>query len=598
MLPLLLALSAPLVTDHAFGIATNGDLHRLDTANSSTTLVGNCGASEVFAMASAVDGALWTVAGGISSSAKLLAIDSLTGAGATVATLALGGSARGLAFDLDGSLLAVVRSNTVGVADSLKRVDMTSFSVTTIGSTHLHHIEGLCLAPEGTLYAWDIGSTGANGVGLVRLQGNGAAVDVGAALGDSDALSLAVDEFGRLRGVGRKLYSIDRVTGAKAPASGDFGVEFVGVEFVNAMTRLNGALALESNGTVSRVNLTTGAIDTFGSAGAPGFEGLALRQGSNEFWAIRDVGGHSEMWRIDPASGVGTYAFDVSLAAPRGLSCSVTGVLAAIDDGGGAAVDLLYSINTILASSALSGPTVPLSAIEGLSIDSNFNFIAWDANSGLAVLNFGGQATEVLPAQPPGAPLDTLMHDAFGRLFGTSDRLERVHIPSETRTTVGAGGFPQLAGMAPFRTQFFQPTVSYCTAQTNSAGCTPTITAHLSFSVPSVSAGSGFRVRATTLLTNKQGLFFYGVDGRRNSPFLGGTLCVNPPLRRTPVQSTNGAASACSGSMSIDFNTHLASGVDPALVVGAIVNMQAWSRDPASPSTTNLTAGLEFGINP
>jgi len=597
MLIALLSVASCSATFDAFGVTTTGDVHRIDSSTATTMLLGNCGFGEVFDLARAEDGGLWTIAGGVTQPSRLISIDPLTGAGTVVATLSLGGSAHGLAFELGGSLAAIVRSNTPGASDALVRIHPSTFSVTNVGSTQLQHVEGLCLAPEGTLYAWDIGSTGGNGLGLVRLLANGAAVDVSAAGGDSDVLALTIDEVGRVSGAGRKLYELDRITGDKSTISSDTGVEFVGLSFDAGMTRLNGALALEPNGTVSRVNLSTGAAANFGSAGATGFGGLTLRQLSNEFWAIRDAGAHSEMWRIDPASGVGTYAFDTPLVSPKALSCGPTGVLSAVDDVALSSFDAVLAINTLLQSTTLLGATIPLGDIEALSIDANFSTIAWDATAGLVSLSFAGQATDIVPAQPSGATLHTLMHDAFGRLFGVSDHLLRVHIPTDTRTQVGTASFPALAGLAPFRASFYPNPANYCSAQLNSAGCLPTLDSLFSVSVASASAGSGFQVRASKLLPNKQGLFFYGVSGRRNSPFLGGTLCVEPPLHRTTLQSTGGV-SGCSGALTLDVNARIASGVDPLLVVGATVDMQAWSRDPAVASTTSLSNAIEFGINP
>ena len=72
---------------------------------------------------------------------------------------------------------------------------------------------------------------------------------------------------------------------------------------------------------------------------------------------------------------------------------------------------------------------------------------------------------------------------------------------------------------------------------------------------------------------------------------------MQPPLRRTPVQSSNGApppALDCSGAFDLDFNAWVASGKDPALVSGQTVWAQYWSRDPLAPSTTNLSDALTF----
>lgn len=138
--------------------------------------------------------------------------------------------------------------------------------------------------------------------------------------------------------------------------------------------------------------------------------------------------------------------------------------------------------------------------------------------------------------------------------------------------------------------------VVYCTSQVNSQGCTPSI----GFAgVPSASGVGAFTISAADVLNQRSGVLFYGFD-HVNAPFLGGTLCVTPPTHRTPVQSSGGnlGADDCSGSFQFAFNAYAQSGVDPLLVAGVEAFAQYWSRDPASPSSTNLTNALHFALQP
>jgi hypothetical protein len=134
----------------------------------------------------------------------------------------------------------------------------------------------------------------------------------------------------------------------------------------------------------------------------------------------------------------------------------------------------------------------------------------------------------------------------------------------------------------------------YCTSKVNSAGCTPSIG---STGSPSATAGSGFVVSTTNELDNKFGLYFYSKTGPNSSAFQGGFLCGMPPLTRTSILNSGGTP-PCNGMYSIDFNSYIASGKDPALVSGQSVWLQTWSRDPASPSTTNLSNAITFTICP
>lgn len=139
----------------------------------------------------------------------------------------------------------------------------------------------------------------------------------------------------------------------------------------------------------------------------------------------------------------------------------------------------------------------------------------------------------------------------------------------------------------------------YCTAKVNSLGCTPSIA---STGKPSASQGSGFTVRATNMVSSTNGMLVYGTTGPLAQPFQGGTLCVNPPIRRTTGQNSGGSPPNvdCTGELDLDFNVWIASGVDPLLVAGATVNTQFWGRDINDPTGfgSSLSDALEFVICP
>jgi hypothetical protein len=147
--------------------------------------------------------------------------------------------------------------------------------------------------------------------------------------------------------------------------------------------------------------------------------------------------------------------------------------------------------------------------------------------------------------------------------------------------------------------------VTYCTAKVNSLGCVPAIGF---LGVPSASMTSGFVVRGANVRNNKNGLLFYGVDGRASTPFQGGTLCVHTPVRRTGATQSGGnpaPANDCSGVYSLDMNAFAHQAGPPAplaalTVVGTTVSCQWWGRDPgfAPPNATTLTDGLEYSVGP
>jgi len=138
--------------------------------------------------------------------------------------------------------------------------------------------------------------------------------------------------------------------------------------------------------------------------------------------------------------------------------------------------------------------------------------------------------------------------------------------------------------------------VSYCTSQTNSLGCVPLVTGQ---GAASASSAAAFTITGAPLINQVSALLFYGF-APQSTPFLGGRLCVRPPLHRTAVANTGGSTGTvnCSGAFAIDFNDFIQSHVDPALVAGEEVYAQVWSRDAASASTTSLSNALGFQITP
>jgi hypothetical protein len=143
--------------------------------------------------------------------------------------------------------------------------------------------------------------------------------------------------------------------------------------------------------------------------------------------------------------------------------------------------------------------------------------------------------------------------------------------------------------------------VSYCTAGTSSSGCAPVLSAT---GTPSASATSGFTVVLNAMEGQKQGLFFYGIHGRKAVQWGAGStsfVCLAGATQRTPTQNSGGTSGACDGTFTLDWNdyrnTHPTS-LGQAFSAGDVVNLQAWYRDPPAAKTTNLSAAIEFVVCP
>jgi len=158
---------------------------------------------------------------------------------------------------------------------------------------------------------------------------------------------------------------------------------------------------------------------------------------------------------------------------------------------------------------------------------------------------------------------------------------------------VDEGSQASVGGVFAFRT--YTPIVTYCSSKTNSLGCQATMdwsgSPHLESSTP-------FLLLGHDTINQKQGLLFYGLTGPAILPFLGGALCVNPPLKRSPILSTGGNSGPddCSGLMWFDFVDWTLNGSDDALGANIPLHAQFWYRDPGDLFGSSLTNAVAFTL--
>ena len=142
-------------------------------------------------------------------------------------------------------------------------------------------------------------------------------------------------------------------------------------------------------------------------------------------------------------------------------------------------------------------------------------------------------------------------------------------------------------------------TISYCTAGTSAAGCQATLSAS---GTPSATAPSGFVVSATGVEGQKDGLFFFGANGRQANPWGNGTSfqCVVPPVKRAGLLAAVGTSGLCDGAFAQDLNARWSAQPAQNPGAGAVVQTQLWYRDPLNTSnqTTSLSDAIEYAVGP
>jgi hypothetical protein len=143
---------------------------------------------------------------------------------------------------------------------------------------------------------------------------------------------------------------------------------------------------------------------------------------------------------------------------------------------------------------------------------------------------------------------------------------------------------------------------TYCTAGTSASGCQARLSAT---GVASATAASGFDLLACNVEAAKNGIYFFGTNGRQAKPWGNGTSfqCVAPPVRRAGSLTGTGAPGTCGGSFLQDLNALWCPGCpkpghNPG--AGATVQAQLWYRDPLNTSnqTTSLSDAIEFPVGP
>jgi len=196
---------------------------------------------------------------------------------------------------------------------------------------------------------------------------------------------------------------------------------------------------------------------------------------------------------------------------------------------------------------------------------------------------FGGtwmQAAYVKASNPEGG-------DLFGWSVAVSPEALIVGAPVESSDASGIDG-DQTNNNAPASGAAYlfaglAGPLTYCTGKLGGVGCATRIDTSPAALNP-VSGAADYAVTAVAVQELQDGIVFGGIGGPANFPFSGGgTLCIQPPLKRGPLVPSGGIdANSCSGTLSTIVNDGLGlpPGLDPG--PGNTAWYQYWVRAPAN----------------
>jgi hypothetical protein len=272
------------------------------------------------------------------------------------------------------------------------------------------------------------------------------------------------------------------------------------------------------------------------------------------------------------------YADIVSVGADAGL----------VKVYSGASTSFLFSITGATAGANLGQS---LAGIGDFNDDGKDDVLVGAPNDD-SVFSDGGEARLVSGAG--GGTLHSWsggVNDHMGRAVSSAGDL---NLDGHRDIVIGANDAPFGAGEAYVRLAVAAAPTTYCTAKVNSQGCTPQVGSE---GVASLSIADDFHVTAENVINNKFGILFWG-RGPRNTPFLGGTLCVDSPLKRTAPQNSGGNSGGvdCSGTYSFHFSHAYMTA--KGVTAGDRIHAQFWSRDPAASFGVGLTDAVAFAVLP
>ena len=568
--------------------AESGLLIRINTSTGAGTAVGPHGLGVVSGLA--YDAGTDTLYGSDTQSKQLVTLDTTTGVGTAVGPIGFN-RVRGLACDpVSGALFG-----TDNATDQLISIDPVTGAGMAVGALGYDLVEGLSFDASGaSLYGCDLSPArlvsidtslgNATDGGRLQLPDGWGEVanllpsdphdngDFGVSIAISgDTLAVGASDFGFGPG---SAYVFERNLGG----AGAWGERAI-------LTASDGQLADFFGRSV--------AID--GDTIVVGANGVQWANSGSAYVFERDLGGADAWGEAALLSGLGSGFDNYGCAAAIRGDVAMVGAKA--ESGPGAA----YVYGRDVGGPGAWGELAHLVSSDGVELD---NFGSGVALSGSSFVvgapGAGGNAGAAYAFDADFAEVakwtadDVVVGDGFAFSVAVAGGTVLAGSPDhefEGSSVAGAVYAYALSGAE-----------TYCTPGTSAEGCQPTVVAG---GVASSTEADGFELHALGVPGDREGLFFFGTNGRQALPWGNGTSlqCVIPPVRRAGVLAAAGTRSQCDGGFVQDLNALWCPGCPKPQLnpgPGSVVQAQLWYRDPQNTSnrTTSLSAAIEFQLAP
>jgi hypothetical protein len=353
-------------------------------------------------------------------------------------------------------------------------------------------------------------------------------------------------------------------------------------------------------GDVYTLSSGTGSGSLLASSGLSQINALARRSDGKIFVGGGNSTTSTSIYEINRTTGAATLVTTVPLGSIRGLAFGPSDVLYAVNDPSApfAGADNLHTIDLGTGAAPLIG-AIGYFGVQGLAYGAG-GLYGFETGSGsgigvglITIDTSTGVGTDVNPSIGGSAnDVQTLAFSAGGTLYGARDQLFLVDVATGAVSLIGGGGYSDLRGV-----EFASGggASSFCTSKTSSLGCTPSLAASSATASKGGAPPTSLTAGPVPGGPGLPGILIYAKTPP-SAPVLTsfGFLCLSGFSRAGAFPATpGGSAGTCSGVY--NWNAAAIAAGTPSILVGDVLRIQAWYRDPGfpPPGNANLTNGVD-----